>query len=337
MVDEQISKHILLTLCSFAVNRGLSFDEVVEATGLEAAELVDPTGLAPASSHIKLVLTIQEKLSDSFVPLEIAKTFGLSVFAALLPALRTAPTMSDAFRFLATKASHFGTGFEFRLDSTPTRTAWIMSHPSDAFDHGIGNESGTMSILMMMRSLAKRHLAPAEVCFPYAAKARRSAYRAFFGAPISFEKRCEQTEIVFRRDDLETPLPGADHAYFDAVLRRTAPSKDEKPLPPVERLRRAMLACARDSRFGLEAAASKAGMSVRTAQRIAASSGTSPSKMLDTVRAETLRGILLRDPDLPLSVLAERLDYSDERSLRRAFKRLTGHSPRDYRRQLRLR
>ncbi|MEL6195817.1 MAG: AraC family transcriptional regulator ligand-binding domain-containing protein [Myxococcota bacterium] len=336
MVDERISKRLILAQSSFALSRGFSFDEVVEATGLSAAELLNPQGTVPAAALIGLSLTLHARLKDVFLPLAQAVELGPSAMSILLPSLRTAPTAGDALRFLEMNSSHFGTGFELRLESTPTRTAWVMSHPKDPLDGGIGNESGAMTIMAMLRSLAKTPFSPSEIHFPYAAKAPAREYRNFFDAPIAFEKSVSQTTIVFDREALETPLQDADPVYYGAVLARAGLEKGIKPVPPLERLRNSMVACAREGRFGLEAAARHAGMSVRTAQRVAARSGTSPSRMLDEVRAGTMRGMLLRDPDLPMAVLAERLDYSDERSLRRAFKRLTGQSPREYRTQLRL-
>ena len=208
MLDEQISKRLILAQSSFALSRGFSFDEGVEATGRGAAELLYPQGMVPAVALTGLSLALHERLTDVFVPLAQATELGPSAMSMLLPSVRTAPNAGDALRFLEMNASHFGTGFELRLESTPTSTAWIMSHPKDPLDGGMGNETGAMTIMAMLRSLAKTPFSPSEIHFPYAAKAPVREYRAFFNAPIAFEKSVTQTTIV---------LGDSGHAYFSRV------------------------------------------------------------------------------------------------------------------------
>ncbi|MEO1482608.1 MAG: AraC family transcriptional regulator ligand-binding domain-containing protein [Myxococcota bacterium] len=336
MIDEQISKRLVLAQSSFALSRGLSFDEVVDATGLDAADLLNPEGTVPALALTGLSLALHERLKNVFVPLAQAIELGPTAMSQILPSVRTAPTVGDALRFLQMNSHHFGTGYELRLDSTQSRVAWVMSHPKDPIDFGMGNETGAMTIVAMLRSLAKTAFSPSEIHFPYAAKGPAREYRSFFDASIAFERSTEQTTIVFRRDVLKTALKDADPTYYEAALVQAGHSQSQRSVSPLVRLRKSMLARAREGRFSLEVTARDAGMSLRTAQRVAARSGTRLSKMLDDVRAETMRNMLLRDPALPMAVLAERLEYSDERALRRAFKRLTGHSLADYRKRMRL-
>jgi AraC-like DNA-binding protein len=71
-------------------------------------------------------------------------------------------------------------------------------------------------------------------------------------------------------------------------------------------------------------------MPVRTLQRHLANSGTTFSQLLDQMRIETAM-VLLEDADLKLSDVARELDYSERAHFSRAFKRITGVTPRQYR------
>ena len=71
-------------------------------------------------------------------------------------------------------------------------------------------------------------------------------------------------------------------------------------------------------------------MPVRTLQRNLANSGTTFSQLLDQVRIETAM-VLLEDADLKLSDVAQELDYSERAHFSRAFKRINGVTPRQYR------
>ena len=71
-------------------------------------------------------------------------------------------------------------------------------------------------------------------------------------------------------------------------------------------------------------------MSLRSAQRLAAGEGFSLQQLIDGVRLESAT-CLLDDPSLRMDAIAFTLGYSDDRAFRRAFKRMTGMSPSEYR------
>ena len=69
-------------------------------------------------------------------------------------------------------------------------------------------------------------------------------------------------------------------------------------------------------------------------QRHVASHGTTLRTLLDETREEHGRQ-LLADPRLSVEEVAFVLGYADERSFRRAFKRMSGSTPAQFRRSLR--
>jgi AraC-like DNA-binding protein len=80
--------------------------------------------------------------------------------------------------------------------------------------------------------------------------------------------------------------------------------------------------------------ASALGVSVRTLQRRLLSEGTDFQKLVDEVRLSAAME-LLRNGDLGLAGVAERVGYGDPKSLRRAFYRWAGKSPSTIRKELR--
>ena len=71
-------------------------------------------------------------------------------------------------------------------------------------------------------------------------------------------------------------------------------------------------------------------MSKRTAQRVAGKAGYSVKQLIDAIRLESAI-CLLDDASLRLDAIAFSLGYSDDRAFRRAFKRMTGKTPDEYR------
>ncbi|MEL7172441.1 MAG: helix-turn-helix transcriptional regulator, partial [Pseudomonadota bacterium] len=73
-----------------------------------------------------------------------------------------------------------------------------------------------------------------------------------------------------------------------------------------------------------------AGMSARTAQRVAAAHGTTPQAMVGAAQ-RSLAEALLREGTASIDAIATMVGFSDDRAFRRAFKRWTGETPSAYR------
>ena len=79
--------------------------------------------------------------------------------------------------------------------------------------------------------------------------------------------------------------------------------------------------------------AARIGISVRTMQRRLAESGVNYSEFVAQVRfAQACRD--LKNPQIPLGKVSDRLGYRDPSSFSRAFTRWAGMSPRQYRKPL---
>lgn len=77
--------------------------------------------------------------------------------------------------------------------------------------------------------------------------------------------------------------------------------------------------------------AGRAAMSERNFRRVFAKEvGVAPLMFIDTVRLDTARR-LLEDGDLPLKVVAGRVGFATEQSLRKLFMKRLGIAPDDYR------
>ena len=78
--------------------------------------------------------------------------------------------------------------------------------------------------------------------------------------------------------------------------------------------------------------ARRLGVSVRTLQRRLLSEGLTYARVVDRVRRETAVR-LVTSTTLPLADVREKVGFADERAFRRAFRRWTGSSPAELRRE----
>ncbi|MEM6422431.1 MAG: helix-turn-helix transcriptional regulator, partial [Pseudomonadota bacterium] len=160
------------------------------------------------------------------------------------------------------------------------------------------------------------------------------SYQSFLKVPVAFEQ--PRAAIVFDAAAMTAPVPGQNadlFAFVDrhfCILRRQLAERSRAPAP--SRLMRAIDEGAGSGDYRVSAAAHRAGLSVRAAQRLAMRDGTTLQKMIDDARRARAEA-LLSDPAISIEAAAALLGYSDDRAFRRAFKRWTGRSPSAYRRQ----
>lgn len=135
-------------------------------------------------------------------------------------------------------------------------------------------------------------------------------------------------------------VSGLMDVAFTYVLRGLVEGQGGDPLswglaarnPPVRRALEAMHSCLADD-WTLDRLAEVAGLS-RTvfASRFRATLGETPVGYLRRLRIQRAMG-LLSESDAPLAAIATRVGYQDAFGFSKVFKKLTGSSPRDFRRR----
>lgn len=186
-------------------------------------------------------------------------------------------------------------------------------------------------ILRRVREATGQDLTPVRVAFTHrVTRRRRDLVDEFgtghidFGAPYS--------EITFVN---AAAIPtGGDPALGDALCRYAGLLLTTSRRAPDwrDRLHIAIsdaLAC---GEAGLDSVAQRLAMSPRTLQRRLAETDSTWSAEIDKVRHQQARS-LLRDTSLPVQAIAARIGYTDARTLRRAFRRWSGQTPDDFRKQ----
>jgi AraC-like DNA-binding protein len=148
--------------------------------------------------------------------------------------------------------------------------------------------------------------------------------------PISFNQ--PRTSLWFDRIWLTRPLPTFEASHCPpandderASLIATRPATE--PLGQLDQVIESVLG---HPEVNLQLTAAIIGTSPRTLQRRLAANDTSFSRLLQSVRFRVAQRFL-RDPEMPLTEIANRLSYTDVANFMRAFKRWTGVGPTEFR------
>ncbi len=186
--------------------------------------------------------------------------------------------------------------------------------------------------LRLVRDTCAAEIAPVEACFAHPAPARLDEHRRFFACPVFFEQPV--VGLLIAKADLDRPMHGADPA-LTALLGRQLDKLLESLPADASVSSRARALIEDDLPSGsasVERVARQLAMSVRTLSRRLDDEGTSFRQLLDSVREE-LAFAHLRNPAVEIGEIAFLLGYSESSAFHRWFKRRTGRTPLDFRRE----
>ncbi|MEM1453244.1 MAG: AraC family transcriptional regulator ligand-binding domain-containing protein [Planctomycetota bacterium] len=321
---------------AFALRRGMSLEDIERCAGLTGRELADPHARVPDRAIAGLWRALSESEPDDALTIELVRSAPLAVLGGLAHGALFAASVEEALRLLVENRSVLAERVHISLERSGDLVAVEMSHPLDDLDGGRMNEIGLGLIWRFVREVAAGPVDLIGVEFSRAPQGPKSTYQEFFNRSVEFNGR--RNALVFEAEALQTRTSQASLDLFAFVLeyfqdlrarieRRSA--SDE-----LGRLQRAVADCAVRGEFDTQSVAASAGVSLRTAQRIAAARGTSLTELIRSKRIEIARE-LLQDGRLSIEAVAELVGYAEERSFRRAYEGWTGQTPARFRRNMR--
>lgn len=173
---------------------------------------------------------------------------------------------------------------------------------------------------------------PTLVRFRHPRPARIDLHQSHFRCALEFG--AEHNEILFRRDYLALPLNGGLRRlkwlvdfYIRRRIRRIA-TYDQSIAATTRIVLRDMLS---SGHCTVDFVAASLGLGTKKLQRLLAQEGTSFSEILDDVRKATALELIV-DDKISIAKIAGLLDYAGTPPFTLAFKRWTGLSPSDFRR-----
>jgi AraC-like DNA-binding protein len=208
------------------------------------------------------------------------------------------------------------------------RLARRLPTPAPQYD-----EFSLTMLLVRSRQFSATNWSPTHVTFQHAARDEGGELARVLRCPVIFSAK--ETELLLASEILAVPHVRADSRLL-AILVRYADSLLTAFPARGNLVARTRSAIARQLARALPTLPSTAGelhMPERTLQRMLAQTGDSYSSLFDEVR----RGLALkqiREGLLSVAEVAYMLHFSDATSFHHTFKRWTGQTPLDYRRQL---
>ncbi|MEM6891517.1 MAG: AraC family transcriptional regulator ligand-binding domain-containing protein [Pseudomonadota bacterium] len=319
-------------LTAFGLSRGLTIDEMSSAAGLSKLDLVSTSNRLPDSSVADLWRHIEQTDTDGTLALKLAKSAPPSVFAGLAEGARYADTLGDAIDLLVENGIFIADRLNFTLTETKDKVCIDFQHPLDDTATASLNAFGVCLFNRVIRDVLCVRDTVYEAKLRVQKDAETADYESYFEADVQVGQNVNQ--LVLHKAALNKKISHANTELFSFVkiYNDNIRAELERNTWPksLQKLRAAIVENALKSDYESYSAARRANLSLRSAQRLAAKEGYSLQGLIDDVRMENAKS-LLRNLDLKVSSIAFMLNYSDDRSFRRSFKRIVGLSPSAFR------
>ncbi|MEM7697773.1 MAG: AraC family transcriptional regulator ligand-binding domain-containing protein [Verrucomicrobiota bacterium] len=295
--------------------------------------MVDPESRISDVAVHRLCRTLCDREPDVALPLTMASGAPLE---QLSQSVQHAENLREAILFLCryrqTASDRLLHGFR---ETESSGTFWV-EHPLDHVDLGFMGLFALGLFKRISKEVVSKPVSLSKVSSRFPAIGPPEDYERYFGCPVYFD--AAETGIVFPGRSLDMPLRFANseifkfcNEYYSQVLRNLGHSAQADDY---DRLETAIAENAKLGIFDTSSAASSAHMSLRNAQRVAASRGTSLKDLIKQIRSSIAKE-LIRNLSFEIEEISRSLGYSDESGFRRAFKSWTGQTPAEFRNPLR--
>lgn len=319
-------------LLHFALSRGMTIEDLKQAAGVPPERALVPESRLPDEPAIYVWQALVAREPNVALSVLMAQAAPFSMMAGLADGSQFAGDLETALRLMSEHGTILADRLDLHLEVGPDETFFVSSHPLDGKHDVRLNEMGMALGHRVIQEILgiKDYLRRVELRF--APQGPSEAYEQHFGVPVLFGR--PRSALVLITEALGRPTRQANlelfrfvQNHFAEVLRevreRSRPSE-------FRQLREAIAQNVAAGEFSPAAAADRAQLSLRSAQRRAVEHGTTVQALIDDVREDTAKR-LLRSTDQSIDRIAQLVGYSDDRAFRRAFKRWTGLNPSHFR------
>ena len=321
------------TTIAYAISQGITFDEIAQAIDISELDYSNQDARLPDPVVGELMSMLLKTFPKRAISMEIAQCAPFSMLGGLVQGAMFATDFEAALIWFVENSTVLADQAAIHLEKTTSEVAFIVAHPFEAMDQGHTLEATTGLIWRLLNTITLPKAPLQRVEFANKKDVPVQPYEAFFQAPVSFQTG--RNALFFSLDTLRLPIRSANAQMFAFIQQHFADLRqklngDRYPtaLAP---LCQSIMDNAAHGTYEVAAAAAAANLSLRTAQRLAKQhGGTSVQKLIDDIRQANAK-TFLNKPQMTIETVAQLVGYADVRAFRKAFKRWTGLSPKEYR------
>jgi AraC-like DNA-binding protein len=340
--DAHINQTYVLLLVDYIKHQHPRPDEMLASLGIsshfpDASQLNTTStnhhlnvtnGRIALTDFIAILQRLKTEMNQLTLPIEIGKHITAAHFGVLGYLILACANLAEALSLLSRYARLLNDHFEMTTNFKSDTVVMCWDVPND--DNLLFYEMGLAAMMQFTSNLIGKTAKPLEVHLRSARPKDVEYYENFYGCPVFFEQK--EMLVILPIALLATPVKQPDKILLDLLSNQADQALAALPQDGVWtiKVRQEIVRLCHEDTPTLVKVASNLFLTPRTLQRHLADEGLRFQPLLDETRLR-LAEQYLNEGQLQLTDIAELLGYSDQSALTRAFKRWTGNTPKDIR------
>lgn len=323
--------HTVALAVQALMHSGVPAARVLEGSGIDEADLASPARLVSHAQELRVLANAYGYSRDAALGLSLGKGMHVSAYGILGYTMLASRTLGEALQLAVAHPALLGTYFQLSLQTVGDEVRLSADGYRYAPEMTVFNtELCLASLLTVVQDLLGEAVRPRRLLLGYRSPLHAASYGEKLGCPVEFA--AGSNALCFNPALLDRPLRLADPVSHQQGLQQClqleAQFYSRQDLCELIRQQLASDLCHCTS---LERVAARLHRSARTLRRHLQQLNTSFQLLLDEVRYDKARQLLMHT-DLPIYLIAEQLGYSETASFRHAFQRWSGLAPSNFRR-----
>lgn len=332
MGDPIIPVVVPAELLKLAVERGACVQALMDSSGMEPEILESGEGRVSYRQFGLLAQAVLKDVPDTCLGLALGERLVLERWGALGVAIEGAYDVAHALRLIATYGYLLAPQTEFALREVGSELELTLEqHVEKGKAQELASEALAAACFVQLKGVAEGALELTGVSLDIAGEDTDAKYSRFFGCPVVMGAKTTVLRLSRRACEARVRRASAPHtgeAEAECVQAMVAFRERRSVVTQV----RALLRSGKDGVPDARTAARALQTSERSLRRALREGGASYQLLIDETRQELAMGYL-KSTLVPVEEIARMAGFADGRSFRRAFKRWTGMTPVQARRE----
>jgi AraC-like DNA-binding protein len=308
----------------------VDIDAFLRSLGIDPSSVKSPDSRIPIETYLLIQDEAAVYTKDPYFGLHMGEYAEAGSWSILGYMMMNSKTLAESFEKAARYSRIIGNLIEAQADLRDDKIKITYSTPPHApkmSRHCF--ESTLASSVRMMRTLTGVDLSPREVRFIYRKPASTSEYERIFCCPVLFDQ--DEISMTIDLSIIFTPilLPNPDLLQYFENYAQEFLAKMDRQDEYTRKVTKLILAHLDDESLTIETIAREMAVSVRTLQNRLEEEGVVFSELLQEIR-EKLAKKYLRE-NYSVETITYLLGFSEPSVFRKAFKKWSGITPREYR------
>lgn len=293
-------------------------------------DLLDKIKAVPADQFFELHEWLDEQLGPGF-SVRVGQAMNMDDYGVLGLSWKTCSKAGEIFERCERYFKLLSNTYVFKVQQEGELSHVHLNR--DAYRPGVArsNESTFSATVVVLRAITETEISPVSVSFKHRAPVDLTAYKHAFRCPLNFDQAVNT--ITYKTAELDTRTAKADFSINQFLVSRVAEETKGIEVSPNQIAAEVELLIQNALPSGIpsiKALGMHMGMSNRTLTRRLAENGVTFRDLIQKTQ-ERLSKELLKGSDRTVAEIAFQTGFSEQSAFNRAFKRWTGLSPVEFR------